>query len=270
MKAIPVFSLDAVKGLIVTKFTDDKVPEKPAHRDDHYIFIFQEEGESRLMVDFNEITLKGCTVLCLLPGQVHYGLSVSNTVAWFLAVNPEELNEKIRPVFVPDTPVKIDNPELIKRAILLLSDAGNVMPYQVTRSLLDACLGMFAATYEQIAHCKTSGLRVNIITHAFKTLLLQQSYKTMKSPADYATHLNISTSYLNEAVKFVTGFPVSYLIQQEIVLEAKRILYYTDHGVKEIAHLLGYDDAAYFSRLFSKVAGMSPIQFRGKYRDSSM
>jgi AraC family transcriptional regulator, transcriptional activator of pobA len=77
MKAIPVFSLDAVKGLIVTKFTDDKVPGKPVHRDDHYIFIFQEEGESRLMVDFNGITLEGCAVLCLLPGQVHYGLSVN-------------------------------------------------------------------------------------------------------------------------------------------------------------------------------------------------
>ena len=235
MKAIPVFSLDAVKGLIVTKFTGDKVPVKPSHRDDHYIFIFQEQGNSRLMVDFNEIILDGCTVLCLLPGQVHYGMSVNNTVAWFLAVDAEQISEKI---FIANTPAKVDNAEIMKRTVSLLSDAGRIMPYQVIRSLLDACLGMFAVAYKQIEPAKASLQRSDIITRQFKTLL-PESYKTMKSPAEYAARLNISTAYMNEAVKGVTGFSVSYWIQQEIIMEAKRILYYTDNGVKEIAHLVG-------------------------------
>ena len=56
--------------------------------------------------------------------------------------------------------------------------------------------------------------------------------------------------------------PVSYWIQHELVLEAKRLLYYSDLTVKEVAFALGYDDHAYFSRLFSKVTGMSPGSFR--------
>ena len=89
----------------------------------------------------------------------------------------------------------------------------------------------------------------------------------MKSPCQYADKLNYSLSYLNESVKSVTGFPISYWIHQQIILEAKRLLYYTDMSVREIAFFLGYEDHTYFSRLFSKVAGMSPGAFRQKFHE---
>jgi len=75
-----------------------------------------------------------------------------------------------------------------------------------------------------------------------------------------------SLSYLNEAVKETTGFTVSHWIQQQIMLEAKRLLYYSECSAKEIAHELGYEDHTYFSRLFKKTVGRTPIEFRGLYR----
>lgn len=45
MKTIPVCSLNAVKGLIVTKFTGNKVPVKPAHPDDHLYLYFSGKRE---------------------------------------------------------------------------------------------------------------------------------------------------------------------------------------------------------------------------------
>jgi AraC-like DNA-binding protein len=50
------------------------------------------------------------------------------------------------------------------------------------------------------------------------------------------------------------------------MLEAKRRLFYTNESVKEIAFRLGYDDYAYFTRLFTKVCGISPTRFREIYR----
>jgi len=50
-------------------------------------------------------------------------------------------------------------------------------------------------------------------------------------------------------------------------LEAKRLLYHSDQSLKEIAAILGYDDYPYFSRLFTKVAGIAPLNFRHKNRD---
>ena len=89
----------------------------------------------------------------------------------------------------------------------------------------------------------------------------------MKSPAEYAKTLNISSAYLNECVKSTTGNSVSYYIQQRIILEAKRLLYHSGKSVKEIAVELGYDDYPYFSRLFSKVTGMTALAFRNKNHD---
>jgi AraC family transcriptional regulator, transcriptional activator of pobA len=79
--------------------------------------------------------------------------------------------------------------------------------------------------------------------------------------------LNISTTYLNECVKSATGHPVSYHIQQRVILEAKRLLAHTNSSVKEIAAELGYDDVPYFSRLFSKIAGVTAVAFKNTNRD---
>ncbi|WP_228377142.1 helix-turn-helix domain-containing protein [Chryseobacterium sp. FH2] len=64
--------------------------------------------------------------------------------------------------------------------------------------------------------------------------------------------------------KNTTGLSVSQHIQNRIVLEAKRLLYHTDKSVKEISFELGYDDYPYFSRFFTKAAGMSALKFRSK------
>ena len=85
---------------------------------------------------------------------------------------------------------------------------------------------------------------------------------TTKRPTQYADTLNISSDYLNECVKNTTGNSVSYQIQQRIILEAKCLLYYSDKSVKEISFELGYDDYPYFSRLFTKVAGITALDFR--------
>ena len=55
--------------------------------------------------------------------------------------------------------------------------------------------------------------------------------------------------------------------QQEIMLEAKRLLYHSNCSVKEIAHELGYEDHTYFSRLFKKTVGDTPGEFRRHYRE---
>jgi AraC-like DNA-binding protein len=70
-------------------------------------------------------------------------------------------------------------------------------------------------------------------------------------------------------VKAVTGKSVSTHIQLRVVLEAKRLLYHSGRSVKEIAGELGYDDYSYFTRLFTKVVGMTPIAFRDINREKS-
>jgi AraC-like DNA-binding protein len=101
------------------------------------------------------------------------------------------------------------------------------------------------------AGTKTKESRGTFLTNSF-TQLLKQHYKTWKQPARYATELSISVAHLNDTVKGITGTSVSAHIQQYSVLEAKRLLYFTDLSVKEIGYALGYDEPVYFGKLFKK------------------
>jgi AraC-like DNA-binding protein len=52
------------------------------------------------------------------------------------------------------------------------------------------------------------------------------------------------------------------VIQERLILEAKRLFHYTDKSAKEIAQELGFEDAAHFSRFFKNHMNVSPSDFR--------
>lgn len=257
---------------------NDVLYEKSAHRrDDHFLFIFQRKGCSKICVDFKKIELDGTVVLCVFPGQVHYTTAVEqNTEAWLITLDTRFVNDDYRAIFekyyFQYEAIAIGHIEssLLNDCIeLILSSKENKeqlnMIPKVTASLIDGCVGMFASVYKQQEENESVLSRKHIITQQFKHLLLL-NYKTHKSTSDYASMLNITPAYLNEVLKQITGLSVSFWIQQMILTEAKRLLYATDNTVKEIAYHLGFDDQAYFTRYFSNAEGQAPLQFRLQYR----
>lgn len=277
---IPVYHLHERTARNFRLLTLDRYPDishwNQAHRDDNYLLMFQQSGSSTVIVDFQEITISGCAIYCILPGQVHYGVSTLNATAWVLALDPVCLKEDFRTVLadfaIMNKPVLLppSKGELFKQSFSLLNRLDKQTEAdtedQTLISMLEVCICLFvAACRSDKRPTAPSALRPQLITRQFRSLLLL-SFREMKSPSEYAAALRISPSYLNEVVKDTTGHPVSYWIHQEIILEAKRMLFYTNSTVKEISHLLGYADPPYFIRLFSKVAGIPPLRFRSNYR----
>lgn len=277
---IPLYSMEGSvsPGIEVKRITDISAEDTPAlntaHRDDHYIFLFLEKGAGKMMVDFKEISVNGSGVFCILPGQVHYGVLMEHADVWFLALENDLVSEQFRLVFEDHQQlVKTGEAEVarLRACISLLCELSvdtkqHHFQQTVIRSLTDAYLGMLAGIFSAAGGTTAAQVsRGAVITRQFKQLLAR-SFRTMKSPAAYAAALNISPSYLNEVVKTVTGLPVSHWIQEEAMTEARRLLYYTDNTVKQVADELGYEHT-YFSRIFTRTAGMSPLAFRKKYRE---
>jgi AraC family transcriptional activator of pobA len=52
------------------------------------------------------------------------------------------------------------------------------------------------------------------------------------------------------------------VIQERVLLEAKRLLFYTEKTSKEIAYELGFEDANHFSKFFKKHTGQTPTDFK--------
>jgi AraC family transcriptional activator of pobA len=82
------------------------------------------------------------------------------------------------------------------------------------------------------------------------------------SIAQYAKALSVTSARLRAACLEVAGKTPARVLEDRLLLEAKRNLTYTNMTVAEIAYYLGFGDPAYFSRFFSKHAGESAAAFR--------
>jgi AraC family transcriptional regulator, transcriptional activator of pobA len=91
---------------------------------------------------------------------------------------------------------------------------------------------------------------------------IEDNFKIKHSPADYAEMLYITPKALAKITKNHFNKTLSSLINERIIIEAKRELYLTDKTVKEIAYELGYEDEYYFSRFFKVNADVSPQLYR--------
>lgn len=91
---------------------------------------------------------------------------------------------------------------------------------------------------------------------------IEENFKRKHSPSDYAELLYITPKALGKITKSYFNKTLSSLINERIIIEAKRELYLTNKTVKEIAYELGYDDEYYFSRFFKVNADVSPQMYR--------
>ncbi|PPU77110.1 MULTISPECIES: helix-turn-helix domain-containing protein [Xanthomonas] len=92
--------------------------------------------------------------------------------------------------------------------------------------------------------------------------LIDQHYRMHWPMSKYADQLGVTPGHLNALCKRLTGASALELLQRRIMLEARRSLRYTSLSVQQIAAALGFFDAAYFSRYFTRHAGCSPTRFR--------
>ncbi|HCR91422.1 MAG TPA: AraC family transcriptional regulator [Prolixibacteraceae bacterium] len=96
--------------------------------------------------------------------------------------------------------------------------------------------------------------------------LVENHYKEIHQIGEYAELLGESPVVLNRAVKSLTGKTPGELIVERLILEARRLLLYSDLNNKEIAFKLNYDDPSYFARIFRKKTGFTPTEFRSRMR----
>lgn len=254
-----------------------KLKKHLVHRDDYYTFLFLKSVDVIFTIDFEEIKLQEQSIFYIRPYQVHCASSFQHMKGWSLSIDSTLIESHYKIIFeeqlLTQKAISIDEftlTRLEETSRLLnatIQAAPTVFSSGIINNLANVFIGIIAERYaENEAYLLNNTSRSALIAHQFKKMLAL-NFKTIKSPTQYAQNLNYSLSHLNESVKTTTGFPVSYWIHQQIVLEAKRMLYHTDMDVKEIAFSLGYEDHTYFSRLFSKQTGISPNAFRRKFRE---
>jgi len=247
-------------------------PVDYVHRDDYFIFGIVVHGVMHCAIDFKKYRLTKGEVLFIRPGQVHQFISSDDFIGWMLMADTSLIDDKYRRVFeeavILGLPVKVSSSEAenFKSLFMLIHNAYNAeADISVIRHLVAAYIGMFAGLYRRLntENHLYSNRQLEIVLSFRK--LLDTDISKSHGPSHYASLLHISPVYFNEVVKKVSGMSAGNYIRNEIILRAKRYLYHTSMTVKEISLSLGFEDNAYFTRLFTRATGQSPTQFRRKH-----
>ena len=100
--------------------------------------------------------------------------------------------------------------------------------------------------------------------HLFRRFaaLVEHRFGTGLTVAEFASTLGVSANHLNEIVRSAAGVSAGHFVRQRIVLEAQRLLVYSDQSAAEIAYALGFEDPAYFSRFLRRETGKTPLEVR--------
>ncbi|MGB0390674.1 MAG: helix-turn-helix domain-containing protein [Salibacteraceae bacterium] len=253
---------------------DTSVP----HRHNYYeVFIF-EKGGGQHFIDFESFKIKDLSIHFVSPGQVHNVVRKPDSKGFVMLFSRDFYSSNYQGLkefpFLNnnsiDSTLNLNNSEfkvLFDLVEGIRLEQGNSEDY--SDDLIKAHLNTF------LIHCKryfSSGLNDNnLIIKSLSVLykqLIEDNYLQIHNVSEYSQMLNVSEKQLSAACKKELGVSPKELIYDRIVLEAKRLVHYTDHTFQEIAFFLSYTDASHFAKFFKSKTGFSPSEYRSRNKST--
>lgn len=250
------------------------------HRHDYHELIWIRSGTGRHLIDGDPLDVAPGTVTVIGRGQVHvferaegidgavvrFGDEVlfgAGTPGWLVTARGG------RRVSVP----RGDHDRLDALIAALAAEVARPpdgRTSELERHLVSVVLLWTERWYDaaHIEHPAADDAAVGL--HRRFAALLERDFARHHDAAHYADALRVPQAALSKALTEVTGRPTKELIVDRVMLEAARLLRFSDLSVGEIAHRVGYDDQLYFSRAFKRHQGDPPIAYRARARGKSM
>lgn len=249
------------------------------HRDDHYQLLFAFDGQYHFKIDFEDVNVRAPFVLWVEPAQVHQVIKMIDPKGWIIGIDNSFLEDEFKKfldgtdkiILITDKQKSFQQSIeiILERAFHFQKQDHSVFIKRAIFHLINTVLCLLireTSSTNTVDGIASKERRAYIIEQEFKALL-KSHYKDWKSPSQYAKQLSLTTAHLNDSMKEVTGKSVTAHLQEYCMMEAKRLLYFTDLEVREIAFSIGFEDAVYFGKLFRKLTGFTPLGFRNKFRD---
>jgi len=247
------------------------------HKHDFYTIFWLEQGQLTQNLDDAVYTLKKGDIFVASPGQVHENdffsaeQQVTGGAILFTSGFIGQLRERreiseltfLDNIF-SNPKQQLYGPELesfLEIVRIMRREAEKSFPNRgVIKSLLAALLLLVQQAVDSSVARVTSNRHIEVYK-GFKHLL-ELYYRENKTLGFYARLLHISERHLNRLLKETSFKTAAEMLRGRSVLEARRMLSYTDMTISEIAESLGYADNSNFTKVFKKEMGTTPQAYR--------
>ncbi|KFF19031.1 AraC family transcriptional regulator [Chryseobacterium piperi] len=240
----------------------------------YHIFLF--EGNGTIVIDFTEYTFNGRIVLFSSPFQNIQIFSNDNTPIDILSFHSDfyciEFHKKevacngllFNNIYL--FPYFTLNKELFEEIADYFLKIQKVDPkesfsHAVLQSYLQLILAICSKEKNKILPDKELAKDDFNELKSFQNLV-EEHFLIEKNLSFYADLLHITPNTLSKKIKSRFNKTPSQIIQERVILEAKKQIHLTRKSIKEIALELNFNDEFYFSKYFKKYTGVSPTQFR--------
>jgi AraC family transcriptional activator of pobA len=231
--------------------------------------LLVEKGGGSVTLDGKTHPLSQGSLVNVPPNHVHSFRFEKDTRGWVTTIADELMDELLVGVGTQRSE--------INQATVLQSDAFIAKTVQQiwlefssqekARALMLRGLSgvLLAWVARQLAAASIGDAQANdsVLVQRFKALI-EQNFASHWKVSQYAKALSISPTHLSRLTRAANGMSALRMIEARLMREARRNLAYTNLSVSSIAYTLGFSDPAYFSRVFTRDAGISPKAFRSQ------
>ncbi|SFI04733.1 AraC family transcriptional regulator [Halpernia frigidisoli] len=257
---------------VVDRFEEMEEPENIEfpHNHNFYEILWITNGSSKHTIDFKNYEIEADTLFFISPGQLHLfeewqdinGYCIAFTEDFFLHIFQNknilfELSYLDNMYENPFIKIKQQDKSKLKAIVDLLL---NEKAHETIQALIYVFLKQIQTLFSEKGNSQNSKHQI-VIFKQFKNLVDENFTKSL-ALTEYANQLNVTLHNLNSIVKSVCNKTTSEIINERTILEAKRLLQFSDDNISEISYKLGFEDSSYFARYFKKHTSSSPLDFR--------
>jgi AraC family transcriptional activator of pobA len=248
------------------------------HRHSFYFILVLKKGSGKHTIDFVTYPVTDNSIFIMRPGQVHE-LTLNKGCEGFLLQFPADY------FFDTDNYAK----QILKKVAQRNYYTSNVESLIKIFTVIDTIIREELEKKMEYEYVIKTNLQLFFIELLRQESNLSESSKSQSANSDileafqdlvtnsvsshkqvnwYASQLHLTTHQLNSITKTTLGKTCLEIINDHILLEAKRYLLGTDNQINQISWHLGYEDVSYFIRFFKKHLGYSPEAFRNNFNKS--
>lgn len=255
------------------------------HKHQFYEILWTEKGNSKQIIDYMEYTVTPYSLFFISPNQVHHfeawkplnGGTILFTEDFYL-LNKSNKDSLFELSFLDNlytdpcvkfTPKEFETILSIIREIELENKKPNK-----NATILQAYLTILLAQVQRKIDTQNKAANSKKYLILFKQFkqCVETNFTENYTASFYADALNITQHHLNLICKEITNNTATDIIRARKILEAKRMLTFTDKTISEIAFDLHFTDSSYFAKTFKAFTSQTPETFKKemseKYRIS--